>query len=84
MLYNQYSLGLPESSYTTVYIRSFGFIYYMKYMYIYRFYNCHAITFSVQNGFSIWHFKTLDKIYDHRLVDFQRPITTASFISYSS
>lgn len=27
MLYNQYSLGMPESSYTTVYIRSFGFIY---------------------------------------------------------
>lgn len=27
MLYNQSSLGLPESSYTTVYIRSFGFIY---------------------------------------------------------
>lgn len=26
MLYNQSSLGLPESSYTTVYIRSFGFI----------------------------------------------------------
>lgn len=25
-MYNQYSLGMPESSYTTVYIRSFGFI----------------------------------------------------------
>lgn len=43
----------------------------MKYMYIYRFYNCHAITFIVQNGFYIYNFKPLDKISDHRLVDFK-------------